>query len=53
MSPPFQSIMQEIVILSAVRTPIGAFKGSLAPLSATELGQVNVFLWCNLYRIAW
>ncbi len=30
--------MQEVVILSAARTPIGAFQGSLAPLSAPELG---------------
>ena len=30
--------MQEVVILSAVRTPIGAFQGSLAPLAAPELG---------------
>ncbi|MCP3959649.1 MAG: acetyl-CoA C-acetyltransferase [bacterium] len=30
--------MQEVVILSAVRTPIGAFQGSLASLSAPELG---------------
>ena len=27
-----------IVILSAARTPVGAFQGSLASLSATELG---------------
>jgi len=30
------------VILSAVRTPIGKFQGSLAPLSATELGAIVV-----------
>ncbi|MEM7351241.1 MAG: acetyl-CoA C-acetyltransferase [Acidobacteriota bacterium] len=30
--------MQDIVILSAARTPIGAFQGSLASLSATDLG---------------
>ncbi len=30
--------MQEIVILSAVRTPIGAFQGELASQSAPELG---------------
>ncbi len=30
--------MQEVVILSATRTPIGAFQGSLASLSAPELG---------------
>jgi acetyl-CoA C-acetyltransferase len=30
--------MQQPVILSAVRTPIGKFMGGLSPLSATELG---------------
>ncbi len=30
--------MEQPVILSAVRTPIGKFQGGLAPLSATELG---------------
>ena len=30
--------MQEVVILSAARTPIGAFQGSLASLRAPELG---------------
>ena len=30
--------MEQAVILSAVRTPIGKFMGGLAPLSATELG---------------
>ena len=30
--------MQDVVILSAARTPIGAFQGSLAALSATALG---------------
>lgn len=30
--------MREVVILSAVRTPIGAFQGSLASLSAPRLG---------------
>jgi acetyl-CoA C-acetyltransferase len=30
--------MQQPVILSAVRTPIGKFMGGLAPLAATELG---------------
>ncbi|NIV36528.1 MAG: hypothetical protein GWN58_45970, partial [Anaerolineae bacterium] len=28
----------EAVILSAVRTPMGRFQGSLMPLSATQLG---------------
>jgi acetyl-CoA C-acetyltransferase len=30
--------MEQAVILSAVRTPIGKFMGGLSPLSATELG---------------
>jgi acetyl-CoA C-acetyltransferase len=30
--------MKEAVIVSAARTPLGAFNGSLAPLGATELG---------------
>jgi acetyl-CoA C-acetyltransferase len=30
------------VILSAVRTPIGRFQGTLAPLKATELGAIAV-----------
>jgi acetyl-CoA C-acetyltransferase len=31
-------VMQQPVILSAVRTPIGKFMGGLSPLAATELG---------------
>jgi acetyl-CoA C-acetyltransferase len=31
--------MQDIVILSAVRTPIGSFQGTLASLSAPQLGS--------------
>lgn len=34
--------MQEVVILSAVRTPIGAFQGALSSLRAPELGGVAV-----------
>ena len=30
--------MDQAVILSAVRTPIGKFQGGLAPLSAPQLG---------------
>ena len=30
--------MEQAVILSAVRTPIGKFMGGLAPLTAPELG---------------
>jgi len=34
--------MKDPVILSAVRTPIGKFQGTLKPLSATELGGLVV-----------
>src|ERR1035437_5758842 len=34
--------MEQPVILSAVRTPIGRFLGSLEPLSATKLGAIVV-----------
>jgi acetyl-CoA C-acetyltransferase len=34
--------MKEVVIVSAVRTPIGSFGGSLANLSAVKLGAVAV-----------
>ncbi|XP_026318877.1 acetyl-CoA acetyltransferase, mitochondrial isoform X2 [Hyposmocoma kahamanoa] len=34
--------LNEVVIASAVRTPIGSFRNSLASLSATELGAVAV-----------
>ncbi len=34
--------MEQAVILSAVRTPVGKFLGGLAPLSAPELGAIVV-----------
>jgi acetyl-CoA C-acetyltransferase len=34
--------MQEVFIVSAVRTPIGSFGGSLASVSATELGAAAI-----------
>ena len=34
--------MQEVVILSAARTPIGAFQGSLASLTAPQLGAAAI-----------
>ncbi|MDP4263163.1 MAG: acetyl-CoA C-acyltransferase [Bacteroidota bacterium] len=34
--------MKEVVIVSAVRTPIGSFGGSLKSLSATQLGAVAI-----------
>ncbi|MDC1325380.1 acetyl-CoA C-acyltransferase [Ulvibacter sp.] len=33
---------KEVVIISAVRTPIGSFMGSLSSLSATQLGSVAI-----------
>ncbi|WP_017732195.1 acetyl-CoA C-acyltransferase [Nafulsella turpanensis] len=34
--------MKEVYIVSAVRTPIGSFGGSLSALSATELGSIAI-----------
>ena len=34
--------MKEIYIISATRTPVGSFGGSLASLSATQLGAVAI-----------
>ncbi|MFY8138418.1 MAG: beta-ketoacyl synthase N-terminal-like domain-containing protein, partial [Flavobacteriales bacterium] len=34
--------MKEVYIVSAVRTPMGSFGGSLASLSATKLGAVAI-----------
>lgn len=34
--------MKEVVIVSAVRTAIGTFNGSLAPLAATDLGSIVI-----------
>jgi acetyl-CoA C-acetyltransferase len=34
--------IKEVYIISAVRTPIGSFGGSLASLSATQLGAVAI-----------
>ena len=34
--------MKEVVIVSATRTPIGSFGGSLAALSATQLGAIAI-----------
>ncbi len=34
--------MQEAVIVSAVRTPLGSFKGSLGTLGATQLGAIVI-----------
>ncbi|XP_068122993.1 acetyl-CoA acetyltransferase, mitochondrial [Hyperolius riggenbachi] len=37
-----QRTLNEVVIASAVRTPIGSFQGSLASLPATQLGSVAI-----------
>src|SRR5207302_10389685 len=34
--------MEEVVIISGVRTPIGKFQGALEPLSAPQLGAIAV-----------
>ena len=34
--------MKEVVIISAVRAPIGSFRGSLSSVSATKLGAVAI-----------
>ena len=34
--------MKEVVIVSAVRTPIGSFNGGLAPFTAAELGAMTI-----------
>jgi acetyl-CoA C-acetyltransferase len=39
--------MQEIVIVGAARTPIGAFQGTLAPLQAHELGARAIAAACE------
>ncbi|CAH0683046.1 unnamed protein product [Spodoptera exigua] len=39
---PSNLSLNEVVIVSAVRTPIGSFRGSLANVTATELGAIVV-----------
>jgi len=34
--------MREVVIVSAVRTPVGSFNGSLTPFSAVDLGAIVI-----------
>ena len=34
--------MKEVVIVSAVRTPIGSFGGSLSTVPATQLGAIAI-----------
>ncbi len=40
--PPVTSPADPVVIVSAVRTPLGRFQGALAPLSAPDLGAAAV-----------
>src|SRR6478609_10266021 len=37
-----RDFMEDVVIISGVRTPIGKFQGSLEPLSAPQLGAIAV-----------
>ncbi|XP_066156169.1 acetyl-CoA acetyltransferase, mitochondrial isoform X2 [Euwallacea fornicatus] len=37
-----QVALNEVVIVSAIRTPIGSFLSSLSPLSATQLGSIAI-----------
>ena len=34
--------LQDVVIVSAVRTPIGSFRGTLASLQAPRLGTIAI-----------
>lgn len=36
------AVLNDVVIVDAVRTPIGSFQGSLSSLSATQLGGIAV-----------
>ena len=37
-----QGKLNDVFIVSSVRTPIGSFRGSLAPLPATRLGSIAI-----------
>jgi acetyl-CoA C-acetyltransferase len=37
-----RSVMDEVVILSGARTPVGSFQGALAPLTAPQLGSAAI-----------
>ena len=43
------AFMEEVVIVSAVRTPIGKFQGALSDFSAPQLGAIVVREACLLY----
>src|SRR4051794_16071096 len=36
------SMLREVVIVGAARTPVGSFQGALAPLKAPELGATAI-----------
>lgn len=38
----YSSKFNDVVIVSAARTPMGSFQSKLAPLSASELGAVAI-----------
>lgn len=38
----FSSKINDVVIVSAARTPMGSFQSQLAPMSATQLGAVAI-----------
>lgn len=40
------SVLRDVFIVSATRTPIGSFGGSLKNLSATKLGAIAVQVIC-------
>lgn len=40
------SVLKDVFIISATRTPIGSFGGSLKNLSATKLGALAVQVIC-------
>src|SRR5438105_7119720 len=42
LTPVRRSLMTDIVIASAARTPVGAFNGGLASLPAHKLGEVAI-----------
>ena len=43
--------MREVVIASAVRTPIGSFQGAFSTVSAAELGTIVIKEALNLSLI--
>jgi acetyl-CoA C-acetyltransferase len=49
---PGARIMSDVVIVSAVRTPIGTFNGSLASLSGADLGKAAISAALERGRVA-